>query len=455
MKNQKPFSSGGESRRSFIQKTSTVAAATAAVNVFKTPVYGQNQAPSTGKVIGANDRINVGLVGIGHGIGKAHMKSIKENGAANNVAIGAVCELWSQRRESAQKFCGLASSNAYEDHRKLLERKDIDAIVIATHDVWHAPISIDSLNAGKHVYCEKPMTRYVEEAWAVYDTVKKTGKVFQVGSQGCSAQTYHKAAELIKAGKIGELVWGQGAYARNAYPKGEWNYDIELQKADEINWKHWLGQSGDRPFSPDHYHRWRKYLPYCAGLLGDLFPHRLHPLLLMTGNPEFPTRVVCTGTRKISTDRDVNDTTHMLAEFPSGYTLFVVSTTVNGQGLEDVVRGSKAVLKTTVGANKVELTPERPFSDEIDAQTFDNLTPGEGIKYHEQNWFDCIRANKLPNASIDLGIRVQTIIGMAEVAERYGIAAYWDAKNRRITDSSGKEYRINYRTEPKLHLSKI
>ena len=151
----------------------------------------------------------------------------------------------------------------------------------------------------------------------------------------------------------------------------------------------------------------------------------------------------------------MNDTTHMLAEFPSGYTLFVVSTTVNGQGLEDVVRGSKAVLKTTVGANKVELTPERPFSDEIDAQTFDNLTPGEAISHHEKNWFDCIRANKLPNASIDLGIRVQTLIGMAEVAERYGIAAYWDAKNRRITDSSGKEYRINYSTEPKLHLSKI
>ncbi len=454
MKTPKPSSLGGESRRAFIQKTSTVAAAATAANVFKTPVYGQNQAPSTGKVIGANDRINVGLIGIGHGIGKAHMKSIKEHGAENNVSIGAVCELWSQRRESARTFCGLEGKDAYDDHRKLLERKDIDAVVIATHDVWHAPISIDSLNAGKHVYCEKPMTRYIDEAWAVHDTVKKTGKVFQVGSQGCSAQTYHKAAELIKAGKIGELVWGQGTYCRNN-PKGEWNYDIEIQKANEIDWKRWLGQSGDREFNPDHYHRWRKYLPYCAGLLGDLFPHRLHPLLLMTGNPEFPTRVVCTGTKKISTDRDVNDTTHMLAEFPSGYTLFIVSTTVNGQGLDDVIRGNKAVLKTTVGANKVELTPERPYSDEIDAQTFDKLTPGEAISEHEKNWFSCIRSNKLPNANIDLGIRVQTIISMAEVAERYGIAAYWDAKNRRITDSSGKEYRINYATPAKLHLSKV
>ena len=443
-------SSSGESRRSFLKKSSVAAAAVASAPLLKTPVYGQNQAPSA-NVAGANNKLVVGLIGIGHGIGKAHMKSIHDNGPANNVQIGAVCELWSQRRESAQKFCGLPDKDAYTDHKRLLERKDIDAVVIATHDVWHAPISIDSLNAGKHVYCEKPMTRYLDEAIQVHDTVKKTGKVFQVGSQGCSAQTYHKAAELIKAGKIGELVWGQGTYCRNN-PKGEWNYDIELQNASEIDWKHWLGQSGDRAFNPDHYHRWRKYLPYCAGLLGDLFPHRLHPLLLMTGNPEFPRRVVCTGTKKISTDRDVPDTTHMLAEFPSGYTLFIVSTTVNSQGLDDVIRGNKAVLKTTVGANKVELTPERPYADEIDQQTFDQLNPGESISVHEKNWFDCIRGGKVPNANIDLAIRVQTIISMAEISERYGIAAFWDAKKRRVTDSNGKEYRISYDTSTKPYL---
>ncbi|MBI3881023.1 MAG: Gfo/Idh/MocA family oxidoreductase [Verrucomicrobia bacterium] len=451
MKNTSP--QAGDSRRSFLKKTTTTAAAVTGAGLLRQSIYGQSQAPSF-NVKGANDKIVVGLVGIGHGIGKAHRDSIKKNAAANNVQIGAVCELWSKRREESAKICELGEKDSYVDHRKMLEQKDIDCVVVATHDVWHAPVSIDVMNSGKHVYCEKPMTRYLDEALAVYDTAKKTKAVFQVGSQGCSAQTYHKAAELIKAGKIGTPVWGQGSYCRNN-PAGEWNYDIELQNAGEIDWKHWLGKSGDRAFSPDHYHRWRKYLPYCAGLLGDLFPHRLHPLLLMTGNPEFPRRVVCTGTKKISTDRDVNDTTQMICEFPSGYTIFIVSTTVNSLGLDDVVRGNKAIVRTTVGANKVELVPERPYSEEIDQQLFDGLSPGEAIGHHEKNWFDCIRSGKTPNAGIDLAIRVQTIISMAEISERHGIAAYWDDKRRRVTDSSGKEFRIGYDTPTTPSLAKV
>jgi predicted dehydrogenase len=443
MKQQKTSWLGGDHRRGFLKKAGTAAAAVAVTNPFKTPVYGQSQAPSPGRVIGANDRIVVGLIGIGRGIGQTHMKHIHSRAGENNTVIGAVCDLWTQRRDSAAAHCGLASKDAYTEHDKLLARKDIDAVVVATHDVWHAPISMDAMNAGKHVYCEKPMTRYLDEAWKVYDVTKKTGKIFQVGSQGCSDAKYHKAAELVKAGKIGQLVWGQGAYSRNN-PAGEWNYPIELKEEKEIDWNRWLGQAKKTGFSPDHFHRWRKYLPYCAGLLGDLFPHRLHPLMLMTGNPEFPRRVVCTGTKKISTDRDVTDTTHMLAEFPNGYTLFVVSTTANGAGIEDVVRGNKAVLKTTVGANSIELTPERPYADEIDPQKFDNLQPGERVEVHEKNWFDCIRSGKQPNGNIDLAIKVQTTIAMAEISERLGIAAFFDEKTRKVTDGAGKEHKLTY-----------
>src|SRR5258708_34522365 len=107
----------------------------------------------------------------------------------------------------------------------------------------HATISIDALNAGKHVYCEKPMSRYLGEAFRVQDAVKKTGKIFQVGSQGCSAAGWHKAAELITAGKIGPLVWGQGYYCRNNR-KGEWNLPIDASaKADVIDGNQWLGSA--------------------------------------------------------------------------------------------------------------------------------------------------------------------------------------------------------------------
>jgi predicted dehydrogenase len=115
--------------------------------------------------------------------------------------------------------------------------------VIATHDVWHAKMACDAMEAGKHVYCEKPVTRYLGEAFQVHDTVKKTGRIFQLGSQGCSAAGWHKAAELIKGGKIGQLVWSQGYYCRNSGPaspntKGEWNYKIEGEtKPENIDWE--------------------------------------------------------------------------------------------------------------------------------------------------------------------------------------------------------------------------
>ena len=152
---------------------------------------------------------------------------------------------------------------------------------------------MDSLDSGRHVYCEKPLTRYLGEAFQVYDKVKSSGKIFQVGSQGCSAGGYHKCAELIKAGKIGTLVWGQAWYSRNSL-NGEWNYTIEPEStAENIDWERWLGPVKQRdPFSDEQFHRWRKYYRYCAGPLGDLAPHRLHPLMLATGNPEFPERVV-------------------------------------------------------------------------------------------------------------------------------------------------------------------
>src|SRR6185436_7700239 len=129
----------------------------------------------------------------------------------------------------------------YTDYRKILDRKDIDAVLIATHDVWHAKCSIDSMEAGKHVYCEKPMTRYLGEAFQVADAVKRTGRVFQIGSQGTSAGGWHKAAEIIKSGKLGKLVWARGAYLRNN-PKGEWNYSMAPGASGEsIDWNMWLG----------------------------------------------------------------------------------------------------------------------------------------------------------------------------------------------------------------------
>src|ERR1041385_3164118 len=219
--------SSGLPRREFIKKTAGAAAGVAAASsLFKTPVYGQNSAPSTGRAIGANDRIAVAVIGVGYGIGKEHLQGMHARAADNNIVVAAASDLYTVRRDFAKSEAGLKDADVYPDYRKLLERKDIDAVLIATHDPWHAQISMDAMEAGKHVYCEKPMTRYLGEAFKVADTVKRTGPGYQVGSQGFSPAGRDKGATLIKAGKVGTLVWGQGYYCRNS-PGGEWNYEID------------------------------------------------------------------------------------------------------------------------------------------------------------------------------------------------------------------------------------
>jgi predicted dehydrogenase len=452
---EKKPAAGLETRRDFIKKASTAAAVVAATNIFKTPVYGQNQAPSPGRVIGANDRIVVAYIGVGNQ-GMAHVRAQKDHAADNNIAQVAVCDLSKTRVADAQKYIG-GDIQGCDDHRKLLERKDIDAVTIATVDHWHAQCAIDAMNAGKHVYVEKPMTRYLGEAFEVADTVKRTGKKLQIGSQICSDGQWHKAAELIKAGKIGQMVLAQDSYMRNN-PKGEWNYDIKPWcTPEDLNWERWQGKvHNKKAFNADSYFRWRKYYPYCAGLLGDLIPHRLHPLMLAAGTPEFPTRVVCLGNKAVHTDkntpgtpeRDVPEQVQLLAEFPSGLNILITSSSLNQVGLPSMIRGHKATLYMGSG-DRIDLKPEKDFSEEIDPQIFENLQPsGQKIPEMEKNWFECIRSGKEPFGNIELALRAQTVISLAEMSQRLNIMCVFDEKTRKITSGGREVQPITYGTLP-------
>jgi predicted dehydrogenase len=445
MEKQPSPSQAGLPRRDFIKKTATAAAAAvAATPLLRNTIYGQ--APSA-NVTGANNRIAVGIVGIGVGIGQNHMNGIHEKSNENNTVVAAVCDVFNKRRNLGKEKCGLKDADLYADYRKMLERKDIDAVLIATQDTWHAKITMDALDAGKHIYCEKPLTRYLDEGFKVYDAVKKSGKVFQIGSQGCSAGGWHKCAELIKSGALGQLVWSQGYYCRNSVG-GEWNYMIDGDsKPENIDWETWLGPVKNRvAFSPEHYHRWRKFYQYCTGPLGDLVPHKLHPLMLASGTPEFPVRVTAIGTKNVHSDkntpdalpRDVAEHFQLMAEFPSGYMLTVTASTVNAKSPGFALYSHKATLEVGASGESVKLLPEREFAEEIDPETFSGLQ-AEDIRVHEKNWFDCIRSGKTPNGNIDLAMKVQTVISLAEMADRLKITCLFDEKTRKITDGAGKE----------------
>jgi predicted dehydrogenase len=410
----------GTTRRTFLKQAGVATAGVLVTGFAKSSAYAL--APS--RVIGANDRIKIGHVGCG-GQGGTHIRLLKEQASDQNIQSIAVSDIYDRRLNSAKQATG---GEAYHDYRKLLDNKDVDAVWIASPEHWHAKMATDSLEAGKHIYLEKPMCRYLDEALKLHATAKRTGKVVQVGSQGCTDPKWHRANALIKEGKLGKIVWSQGSYCRNSQD-GEWNYHIDEDATESnIDWAAFLGPAPKRPFDRERFFRWRKYWDYSAGITSDLFPHRLHPLLVAIG-PEYPTRVACTGGMYVSKDREVPDTTQMVADFPSGHTIVIAGCTVNEQGLEDIIRGHKASMY--LGGNAVEIRPERPFADEVEGSK-EQIGTGEDIGAHERDFLAAVRTGKKPNCDIDLATMVQVTISMAEMSYRQNKMMRFDPEKMQL-----------------------
>ena len=177
--------------------------------------------------------------------------------------------------------------------------------------------------------------------------------------------------------------------------------------------------------------------------------------MLASGNPEFPVRVSCISSHNVHADkekpapeREVAEHIQLVAEFPSGYMVTVTCSTVNAKSPGFAIYGHKATMNIGSSGERIELVPEKEFAEEIDPETITGLVPEEP-RVHEKNWFDCIRSNQPPNANIDLAIRVQTVISLAEMADRLKITCLFDEKSRKITDASGKAIApITYGTLP-------
>jgi predicted dehydrogenase len=254
------------------------------------------------QVPSANDRIRIATIGFG-GMGSGDTRF-----ALNlpGVELAAVCDIYDGRLTRARELYGDGIFTT-RDHREILARKDIDAVIVATPDHWHRHICIDALNAGKHVYCEKPMVRTVSEGKDVIEAQQRSGKVFQVGSQYVSSLVYQKARDLIKAGVLGELNMVEAWLDRNT-ALGAWQYSIPPDAApSNIDWDRFLGDAPRRPFEPMRLFRWRNYQEYGTGVGGDLFVHLLSGLHLAS-NSLGPSRVFATGGLRYWRDgRDVPD----------------------------------------------------------------------------------------------------------------------------------------------------
>lgn len=305
------------SRRDFIRK----AASTAIVGAVALPsslqgatkkVVVLNNRERNDKQYGPNDQVNVAVIGMGiMGFSNAEVSS-----QVPGAKIVAACDLYTGHLDRAKEVYGkdLFVTKNYEE---ILDRKDIDAVIIATSDHWHDRISIAAMNKGKHVYCEKPMVHKLEEGADVIATQKKTGKVFQVGSQRCSSIITEKAREIYASGVIGDLVLVETRNDRHS-ANGAWQYSIPTDaKNNTVDWDRFIGDAPRMPYDPVRFFRWRNYNDYGTGVAGDLFVHLFTGIHAVTGS-HGPVRAFSTGGLRYWKDgRDAPDVMAALFDYPA------------------------------------------------------------------------------------------------------------------------------------------
>jgi predicted dehydrogenase len=386
-------------------------------------------------VFGANEKIGVGVIGCG-GMGGAHMSTIrrlKESGEA--VELVAVCDVWQKRLDAAAKTTG---AKPYKDYRKLIEDKSVDAVCIATPDHWHAKIAIDAMEAGKDVYCEKPMTYWksLDEPKKIVETLQRQKRILQVGTQGMSDSIWEQVAELISAGEVGTLIHAQAADMRT----GHWSVlcgcekdiDPDAKPGENLDWDMWLGwQFGlapRRPFEPSRFFAFRIFWDYSGGLATDWFPHILTPLIRTMGL-KFPKRVTASGGLYVPEHKlrwEVPDIFQMLVEYPDGPSVLLVACLGNNFGIPMIIRGSKATV-TFEGPGAI-IHPQREVVGEQPRKEIQRKR-GASLEEHWRDFLNCIRSRQQPRSNAFLGYYVMTAIHM-------GIRSYLEGRTMEFDEKT-------------------
>ncbi|MEO9070723.1 MAG: Gfo/Idh/MocA family oxidoreductase [Ginsengibacter sp.] len=279
------------SRRKFLkQLTGTTLAITAApLASFASQAKREEYILQYQKDFSSNDQINVASIGMGI------MGNENANAAVRvpGVKLVAACDLYTGRLERAKELHG-KDIFVTNDYRKILERKDIDAVIISTADLWHARITKDALKAGKHVYCEKPMVHYINEGLDVIKVQKESGKVMQVGSQYVSNIVFQKAHELYKSGEIGKLNMVNAVYDRQD-ALGAWEYTMPTDgSAETVDWDRYIEGMKKMPYDPKKFFWWRNYREFGTGVAGDLFVHLLSGTHVITDS-KGPEKIYASG----------------------------------------------------------------------------------------------------------------------------------------------------------------
>ncbi len=431
--------SGGKntSRREFLRTV-----ASGIVAGLRATMAGKRAAPAEGKVIGSNEKVNIGIIGVGWRGGTHLRELVKRTTDVGDVQVTAVSDLYEPRLQRAKETCG---GKAFRDYHELLSQKDVDGVIVAVPWHWHAKMTLDACEAGKDVYVETPMTINIDDARKVYETAKRAKRVVQVGNQMASFDEYWRAKEVVQSGVLGKLLITEASWCRNS-KEGQWNYNIDPDCSPaNLDWETWhgakFGLTPPRPFSTERFFRWRKFRDYGGGSASDLLCHTLGCLLIMIPR-EFPQLVTSAGGQYVEFDRDIYDTYITMIEYPSQHMVVMDGTMVNEEGRPEMVRGHEAAC--FVYQDGVAVAPEGPFQKEFKEKCEKAGLKGEWVKTkvaswrrerevealripkqprptHMDNFLHCIRTRETPVEDAFAGYQIT-------VAVELGVQSYYQNK---------------------------
>jgi predicted dehydrogenase len=421
---------------------------------------------SYGRIVGANDRISLGHIGIGRR-GRELASVAAGLKDAHNVEMTAVCDLWKINREHAAEAAAGSYSRApraFKYHEDLLALKDVDAVIVSTADFQHAPLLKLTAEAGKDAYCEKPMADDLDDAKAARDAVRARDLIVQIGTQHRSEAYQTAAKDLVSHGVLGrvtkvEIVWNYHG------PRWRGRSEVTRLREEDTDWKRWLLTKPDRPFDPRLYFEFRLYREFSNGIAGQWMSHGIdlmHYLL----DDHFPNSAVAHGGVYAWPDgRENPDTFHALLEYPRGFLVSYATSFGNDCDSFTRIMGTKATLINIggEGSQRWELVEEKgnhednPFVHRARKRV--TLADGgagsmgwphrlltgavektygplpfisDSDPSHMKNWFECLRSRKRPNATVDDGFAHSVAVIMAARAQREGRKLYWNPATEQI-----------------------
>jgi predicted dehydrogenase len=443
-------------RRQFLKAGSAALAATAV----------SWNASSYASILGANDRVKVGVVGCGDRMKGALIPAFQQHAKELNFEFVAVSDLWNRRREEGAAYIQKLSGNPIAQVRnndELYARKDVDAVLVATADFQHAQHGIEAVNAGRDAYVEKPTAHKMEDARNFLAAVRKTGKIVQVGTQRRSTPSYQKAAEYIKSGAFGDIVMVEMTW--NVNQPGRWRRPdvVPLLKEQDTDWKRYLLNCPYEPFDARKYLEFRLFWPYSSGIPDQWLVHQIDTVHWFSGLPH-PRSVVANGGIYLWKDGRQNwDTMTAVFDYgplddPSkGFQVQYSSRFTNSAGgvkelyysNGGMIDMDKQSVTPTGGMNarnaaemgmKPNLLPSFSLDENAAPVSTDAETHADPqTSANMRNWMECVRSRKTPNASIEAGYSHSIALCMNVAAIQTGEKVAFDDKTQQVI-AGGKAY---------------